>query len=143
MEEAGPQLIFKGGCVPGRNSRKLNQPMFSLWIAVAIVLRHSFESLHRVLKHIFNVSIGRADSPSPIATSHSSCDGKIIPCRQCFTCMTKKKSSGARSGECGGCVVSCRPFSAQKARYFSAVWEIVPSDVTDIPNTRQSPFHGA
>jgi hypothetical protein len=35
-----------------RNLRKVNQPVFSFWIVVTIVLRNSFESLHPVLKHV-------------------------------------------------------------------------------------------
>jgi hypothetical protein len=32
---------------------KVNQPVFSLWIVVTIVLRDPFESLHPVPKHVF------------------------------------------------------------------------------------------
>jgi hypothetical protein len=35
-----------------RNPRKVNQPVFSLWIVVTIIPRNSFESLHLVPKHV-------------------------------------------------------------------------------------------
>jgi hypothetical protein len=37
--------------VPDRHWRKINEPTGSLWIVITIVLRHSFQSLHPVLKH--------------------------------------------------------------------------------------------
>jgi hypothetical protein len=35
-----------------RNPRKVNQPIFNLWIVVTIVLRNQFKSLHPVPKHV-------------------------------------------------------------------------------------------
>jgi hypothetical protein len=82
-----------------KNSRKVNRPVFSLWIVVNIVLRNPFESLHPVPKHIFQ---GWSwDGPSIRWLSHHRQ-------RVCYRMVDSVCRSAAQGGWCYASVESPR-----------------------------------